>query len=327
VGRKRDLFVLVAFVIAPHAGFAQGVNANADALFHQGRDLMAAGKYAEACSAFEASEQADPAVTTLLNLADCREKNSQLATAWALFLDAERQTRDSKDASTQRYHDTALEHAKKLEPTLSKLAIDVGDHVAGLTITRAGQPVDVELWNRSLPIDGGTYTISATAPGFESWQTTVEVAASGDTKTVEVPRLERELAHTTHALPPKMPAAAPRAPAPHARMRVAGLALIGVGGASTIAGVVVGALARSKWNDAKAVCGASLECDNGADFSRAHSLASAAHLRGNIATGLVAGGLVGVAAGIALRWVGRDRVAIEPVIDASNVGVAVHARF
>jgi hypothetical protein len=243
----RAALSVASIVVASHAAFAQGVNANADALFHQGRDLMAAGKYAEACSAFEASEKADAAVTTLLNLADCREKNNQLATAWALFLDAERQTRDAADASTQRYHDTALEHANKLEPTLSKLAIDVGDHVAGLTITRAGAPVDAELWNRSLPIDGGSYTIRATAPGYQSWQTTVEVAASGDSKTVEIPRLERELVHTQQPEPPPTPVApATPAPARHARMHVASLALIGVGGASTIAGLVVGALARSK---------------------------------------------------------------------------------
>ena len=39
-------------------------------------------------------------VATLLNHASCREKNEQLATAWGLFLEAERQTRAATDEPT-----------------------------------------------------------------------------------------------------------------------------------------------------------------------------------------------------------------------------------
>src|SRR5689334_15756470 len=99
---------------------------------------MAAGKYAEACSAFEQSQKLEPAIATLLNLAGCREKVGQIATAWGLFLDAERQTRGASDAANQQLHDVARDKAAKLEPRVSKLTINVPKAVQidGLEILR-----------------------------------------------------------------------------------------------------------------------------------------------------------------------------------------------
>src|SRR5262245_58083088 len=78
---------------APVRGVAQPATVQAQSLFDEGRKLMKAGKIAQACAAFEASEKLDPVVTTLLNLADCREQNHQLATAWGAFVEAQRMAR------------------------------------------------------------------------------------------------------------------------------------------------------------------------------------------------------------------------------------------
>src|SRR4051812_29728499 len=59
---------------------AQSAGAQAEAMFREGRTLLAAGKIAEACAAFEASHKLEPAMSTLMNLAACRERNGQLAT-------------------------------------------------------------------------------------------------------------------------------------------------------------------------------------------------------------------------------------------------------
>jgi hypothetical protein len=152
---------------------------------------MAAGKVAEACSTFDESQKLEPAVTTLLNLAACREKLGQFATAWGLFLDAARQTRSASDAATQHLHDVANARAQKLEPRVSKLTINVPQQSQfdGLEVARGLERLNAGLWNRALPVDGDTYTITARAPGANQWSTQVTVAAQNDSKTIEIPDL------------------------------------------------------------------------------------------------------------------------------------------
>ena len=89
----------------------------AEALFRDGKRLMKDGKVAEACAAFEGSERAEHNVATILSLADCREKNHQYASAWALFLQADSQTRS--DPAKATLNRTAKTRALALEPRLS----------------------------------------------------------------------------------------------------------------------------------------------------------------------------------------------------------------
>lgn len=185
---------------------AQPAGAQAEVLFRQGRELLAAGKTAEACDAFEQSQKLEPAVTTLMNLAACREKNGQLATAWGHFLDAERQTRAGADATAQQLHDVAQKRAQTLEARVSKLSINVPakSKLDGLEITRGTERLEPVMWNRALPLDGGSYTITARAPGLQAWSTKVTVAAASDTKTVTVPDLR-----TVSVPDPRTPEPAP----------------------------------------------------------------------------------------------------------------------
>jgi serine/threonine-protein kinase len=200
----------VAWIAWSSAAFAQSAGAQAEVLFRQGRELLVAGKIAEACDAFEESQKLEAAVTTLLNLAGCRETLGQLATAWSLFLDAERQTRAASDAAMQTLHEVAQSRAEKLEPRVSRLTINVPiqNQLDGLEITRASERVSPGLWNRSLPIDGGTYTISARAPGANQWSTQVTVAAEHDTKTVDIPDLRNLPKDLDSPPPPPKPAPA-----------------------------------------------------------------------------------------------------------------------
>lgn len=193
--------VVVTGIAAPAA--AQQANAQAEILFREGRRLMAAGNIAEACAAFEQSQALDAAVTTLLNLAACREKLDQLATAWGLFLDAERQTRSGRDRSTVQLNKTAQERAVRLEPLVPKLTISVSDksRIEGLQILRGTEAVPQVMWNRAMPVDGGTYTITARAPGAAEWTLTITLAPSSDAKVVDVPDLRSPRAVTEPSKP------------------------------------------------------------------------------------------------------------------------------
>jgi hypothetical protein len=202
----------LALAAAPTGARAQSSTAQAETLFRQGKDLLAHGKIAEACAAFDASQKLDPTIATLLNQASCREKNGQLATAWGLFLDAERQSRSAGDDAGRQLHQVATDHAAKLEPRLSTLTITVSaeNRVRGLEILRNNEPVDPGAWSKALPVDGGTYHITARAPGNAEWSSTVTVTPERDSKGIEIPKLK---AAALSSAPPAGSAADPRAPA------------------------------------------------------------------------------------------------------------------
>ncbi|MBC7978099.1 MAG: hypothetical protein H7138_24210, partial [Myxococcales bacterium] len=191
VGITLCVALLVTFPGAARTAQAQSASAQAEVMFREGRTLLAAGKIAEACAAFESSQKLEPATSTLVNLASCRERNGQLATAWGLFLDAARATRDAAGAQAKKLYKVASDRARRLEPRVSKLTIHVppGSRIAGLEILRAADVVEPAMWNRAMPIDGGTYQIAARAPGATIWTLSVTVGAEADARTVDVPRL------------------------------------------------------------------------------------------------------------------------------------------
>ncbi|HTR52762.1 MAG TPA: tetratricopeptide repeat protein [Kofleriaceae bacterium] len=299
----RSVVVLVVLARVTVA-LAQPAGAQAEVLFRQGRELLAAGKVAEACAAFEQSQKLEPAVTTLLNLAGCRERNGQLATAWGLFLDVERQTR-SGDAAMQKMHEVAHTHAKKLEPRVSKLTISVAaeSQIEGLEIARGEDAVAAAMWNRALPIDGGTYTITAHAPSMTSWSTQVTVGKEGDTKTVDVPKLAT-LAPAPVETKPAVAAPEPARPTPQPAAATASveiappvrhrwLAPVAVGlGSLALGGVAVGLdlSSSSIYDQAKAEM---------TDQNRRSSLYSSANTRYQLAQGF---GIAGVTCAVAAVW-------------------------
>ena len=185
--------LVYCLIISTTSARAQSAEAQADILFHRGRNFMTTGRVAEACAAFEESQKLDPAPTTLINLAACREKLGQLATAWRLFLDAERQTQSATDEVSAQLHKIAFDRAANLEPGVPKLMIRVSDrsNVDRLEILRDGELVPKGMWNRTIKIDGGTYTFTARAPGVSEWSThvTLSAEAQGDEMTVDIPDL------------------------------------------------------------------------------------------------------------------------------------------
>jgi hypothetical protein len=219
---------------------AQPSGAQAETLFRQGKELLAQGKIAEACAAFDASQKLDPTIATLLNQAACREKNDQLATAWGLFLEAERQTRSAVEGPGLQHHATAASKAARLEPRLSTLTIAVPPEarVAGLEVLRGGEPVDPGAWNKALPVDGGSYQISARAPGNAEWSSTVMVGNEHDVKTIEIPKLKAAALGAHRATDAAAPAVAIRESAAPSRSKR--IPLIVGAGAVALAGTALG---------------------------------------------------------------------------------------
>ena len=235
--------------------------AEAEQLFRDAKKLMERGKYDEACDAFAGSHKLDPTVNTLANLAACREKNGQLASAWSLFLDVERATRD--DDKRVELNATARERAKKLEPRLSYLTVSVPaeSNIAGLELTRNGAPFDASMWNRAIPVDGGAYVIVGHAPGHEEWSTTVTVPEANGRVSVDVPKFKEveklvEPADGAHEQPDPEPSVSRRVSSPGilTGQRKLSLALGGVGILAAGGGIVLGLQVGDLDEKARAIC-------------------------------------------------------------------------
>src|SRR5882672_6965900 len=161
----------LGLVIAPLSAAAQPAGAEvalAEVLYQKGRELMAEGKYAEACPKFAESYRLDAATGTLLNLASCHEGEHKVATAWLELSEALASARrDHRDDRVK----FAEEHLAAIEPKLSRLAValaagadnpDLKLQVDGVVFLAAARGVPS-------PVDPGEHIVEAQAPGRKRW--------------------------------------------------------------------------------------------------------------------------------------------------------------
>lgn len=259
----------------------------AEALYEQGKTLLAAGKYDEACPKFAASNEADPSVGALLHLADCQEKLGKIATAWATFREASGMaTRQKQDPRAK----IADERAAALLPKLPKVVLVIaGATPAGLTLKRDGAALSTATLGTAVPVDPGKHVIDATAPGKKPL-TFDFIATEGQALQVSIPPFVDEPGApppvlSASAAPPAAASSAPPAPSadpppppPPSDKKTLGLAL----GAAGIVGVGVGTFfglrTMSKWSASKDKCQDTQCSHEGAQ------LASDAKTAGNIST-------------------------------------------
>jgi serine/threonine-protein kinase len=164
-----------------------GDSAAAEAMFGQGKQLMAAGRYAEACPKLEESQRLDPGMGTLFNLAECDERIGKSASAWAAYLEVAAQARAARQPDREK---VARERAAALEPRLARVTVvtTAAERTAGLQVKRNDVAVGKGQWGAPVPVDPGEYTIVATAPGKLAWERKISVPASGRVS-VDVPAL------------------------------------------------------------------------------------------------------------------------------------------
>jgi hypothetical protein len=298
---------LIVMVIAGSASraSAQSPAAEAEARFVEAEQLEAAGQLDRACDAFAASNQLEPRAGTMIRLGQCRENQKRLVSAWSSYKDALTRVKDPNKRAI------AEAKVKELEPRLSRLTVRVvaASKVVGLTITRDGVALDPAQWNAAVPVDGGTYTISAQAPGHESWTTTVDVNVEAHTAMVDVPRM---IAIAASAPLPVTRAASSTGLSTRRKLAIV---VAGAGVAAAGAGVVLGLSARRLSDDAFALCpDPNQPCADAAvaqdRLDRAHSRARLA----NISYGVAGAAMVGA---VVLWLTGGHDDAERPVVSAT----------
>jgi hypothetical protein len=199
-----------AVCCAPGVARAQSqTTAIAEGLFREGRLLMDHGKIDEACDKFDASQRMSPAVGTQLNLAICREKQGRTATAWSLFAEVESV---SLRAGDDVRAGVAHEHGTALAGQLKKVVIEVPTPPAGMVIKLDGIALPPGALGTEIPLDPGSHTLVATAPGKKKWEQ-ANLALGPSATTVHV-RVELENEAAAPAPAPTVPASAPAATKP-----------------------------------------------------------------------------------------------------------------
>jgi hypothetical protein len=210
------LMLAVGFMLMARTAFAQTENrAAAEALFQEGRRLLAEGRHSEACPKFVESHKLDPAPGTLLNLADCYERAGLTASAWLSWLDAAAAANTAKQPDRERF---ARERAAALKSRLVSVAVVVPgtSRIRGLEVQRDGVPLGLASWGTAVPVDPGSHTVTARAPGRKPWQTTVTVVDGVQPVQVTVPLLELETGSPPQPAPPVAGPTSPVQPAPAA---------------------------------------------------------------------------------------------------------------
>lgn len=308
---------LVLVLVAGNLALAQP-KPEGTRLFEEGRELAKAGKYAEACEAFQKSFAIDRAPGTALNYGDCLEHLGQLRRAWQMYDEAAREF--DKRADTRRTF--ARERANAVTPKLGTITVKIAEPATPGLIVKIG--------NESIPpsaqlvelFEPGTIDVSASAPGRTAFSISARTAA-GASVIVEIP----VLGSRDGAVPPPPNPVDATGRRDRKRIKLA-IGIGATGGVALLASGILALSARSSYHgalddmecvrdpDGKLIC-------NQAGADRVNSAA----FRANLATGFVIGGGVLAVAAVVLFVTAPRETHLTPTVSSESVGLSFGRPF
>ena len=129
----------------------------ADKLFDDGRRYLAAKEYALACTAFEQSQQADPAIGTLLNIALCYETWGKPTAAYRWYVEAAKMAKDKADDREKGANAKVAE----LEPKVPYIQVTIpADAEPATTFMLDGNEIEKAKLVERQPVEPGKRTAS-----------------------------------------------------------------------------------------------------------------------------------------------------------------------
>jgi hypothetical protein len=328
--------------VAPRHARAESANpAVAEALYEEACNLMKQGKLDQACPKLKQSYDLDAGGGTLLELAECYEKQGKFASAWSSFKAA--QVQAQRDGRPRRV-DYAKKHVAAVEPKLSKITIEVPSDAnrPGLSVLLDGAELGSAAWNVGVPIDPGSHELTASAPNKTTYDRQFEIAASSASTTLTIPKLEDAPAAPSspsarmidHDVVKK---AVPSEAAPSGSSRTMGYVLVGAGVIGIGIGSYFGLHAFSEWSTRKNGCanGCTPEAKSAGD--KASSAALVSYI--GFGVGLIAAGVgaylllsskpasEATSAPRQARRTARSSVQLLPVLGSSGGGLWLRADY
>ncbi len=169
----------------------------AAALFDDGKALMEAGKYDEACPKLAASHHREPGGDTVLALAICLEKQGKIASAYVRYQEA---VSFAKKAGRKDRLEVAEPRIAALAPRVPYVVVTLSTGAAGAVVSLDGEPLEAAAFGTPVPVDPGSHTLVATIrdkPPFKR----AFVGVEGATVAIEVPPFAADAAPIARAAP------------------------------------------------------------------------------------------------------------------------------
>lgn len=309
----RACMVVAATVLLTVATPARAADVAAEALFQEGRALLAKGRIEEAKDRFLRSQELEPRVGTLFSLGECFERSKLYASAWGAFQEAANLALKLGDDRAE----SARAKAAEVEPHLARLTLSIAAFPPGASITRNGTKVDPAALDTAIPVDPGTQSVVVTAPHRKSWQGKLELR-EGEAGRLRVPSLE--------VLPGEPAAPSGGEPATSTQSKVA-LGLEIGGGVVLAAGLVVGVLAISTWSSVQEAC-PNARCPSDAERARLESDETRASTFATVSTVTSLVGGAALATGIVLHLTAPSRrISVAPMVDRASGGFIATLRL
>jgi len=257
----------------------------ARAKFQQATELEQAGNWAAALQAFREVGQVKMTPQVRYHIALCEENLGRLVAALGGY---ELAAADA-DAVGPGFRDEVEASIRRLQARIPHVSIERGPGAEAATIELDGVSLGASSIGVPVPVDPGPHTLSASAPGYKDFSTTVDVAEGGEEGiTVELTKLPTR---ETPPPPPPQPAKAQQGP----DLRTLSYIVGGAGAACLLSSGVFFLMLRSNTSDIEEICGTDGTCKDDAPDLTDSEWERARSLNGNIATyyylTLVTGGL------------------------------------
>ena len=248
---------LVSIAVLPSVARADGPT-HADVLFREGRTLLDAKRYDEACPKLAESQKEDPGAGTLLALALCHEGQGKTATAWNELNEA---AALGKRVGRNDLAGAAQKRANAMEPLLSRIVVHVPRAEDGeYQVKCDGEHLDAKLWDTPIAVDPGEHHVDVSAKGKVSRSYAVRLTGAGVTEILvdklddatRAPAAAKSEPVRTRIAP--APASAPVEESRGGAQRTIGLAIVGLGVVGLGTGAYFGGKALSESAEGRRAC-------------------------------------------------------------------------
>jgi hypothetical protein len=221
--------------------------------FMQATELEQAGNYASALQAFREVAQVRMTPQVRYHIATCEEKLGKLVTA----LGGYELALTEAEALGPEFQKEVEDRANALRGRIPKIVIERGEGAKAANIELDGVSLGSSSIGVEVPLDPGPHAISAKAPGYEPYSSTIDIAEK-DVEKVTITLVKSAEPENASVARTDSGQLAPAEPAKHSRL--VPYIIGGVGAAALVNAGVFYILQRRTDGDLLDLCGSDHDC-------------------------------------------------------------------